>query len=64
MSINDFKHSWEEAIFKATISSHPKGEQVNPDLDAAAGLPLRSGLHAGAIPLTYMCTSRCSYDCR
>jgi hypothetical protein len=63
MSTIDFKNSWEDAIRKAALASHPKSELADPDLDAASGLPLRSGLKAGALPAdSYGCNTR-AYNC-
>jgi hypothetical protein len=65
MSTTDFKNSWEEAIRKAALASHSKNELTDPDLEAASGLPLRSGLKVGAMVLTaFNCpTGGCTWNC-
>ncbi len=52
MSIIDLKKTWEEAIRQAALARQQESELADSQLETAAGLPVRSGLHAGENPST------------
>ncbi len=47
MSTKDFKSAWEQAVHRAMLARQPDSELADTQLSSAAGLPLRSGFHAG-----------------